>query len=211
MKKVLQNVSFVFLLLKMCILFSQETAVQKIIIIDPGHGGKDPGAIGVNGIKEKDIALEVASEILKLNENLKSPMEIYLTRYTDTLISLTDRTKLAKALKAKIFISLHCNHSDNSEVKGIEVYVANQLSEFSRSSIFFGYEVEKALVSRIGFKSRGVRFANFQVLKENQKFCPSLLLELGFLSNSDESDYFEDSEKSRVLGTVILNYLTENI
>jgi N-acetylmuramoyl-L-alanine amidase len=122
MKKVLKNVIFVFLLLKMCVIFGQEPATQKRIVIDVGHGGKDSGAIGINGIKEKDVVLNIALEILRLNEESEKSLDIYLTRYSDTLISLTDRTKLAKALNADLFISLHCNHSDNKNGAGVEVY-----------------------------------------------------------------------------------------
>ena len=76
MKKVLKNVSFMILLLKMCIIFGQETAIQKRILIDVGHGGKDSGAIGVNGILEKDVVLNIASAILKLNNKLDKPLDI---------------------------------------------------------------------------------------------------------------------------------------
>ena len=65
------------------------------IIIDVGHGGKDAGAIGVNGIKEKDVVMDIATAILRLNNELEKPLDIYLTRYSDTLISLSDRTELA--------------------------------------------------------------------------------------------------------------------
>ena len=88
MKKVLKNVSFVILLLKMCVIFGQETSAHKRIVIDVGHGGKDAGAIGINGIQEKDVVLSIANEILRLNSNLEKPLDIYLTRYSDTLISL---------------------------------------------------------------------------------------------------------------------------
>ncbi|MGO3689001.1 MAG: N-acetylmuramoyl-L-alanine amidase family protein [Psychroflexus halocasei] len=100
MKKVLKNVSFVFLLLKMCFIFGQHPATQKQIVIDVGHGGKDSGAIGINGIKEKDVVLNIALEVLRLNKKSKTSLNIFLTQYNDTLISLSDRTKLAKALKA---------------------------------------------------------------------------------------------------------------
>ena len=106
MKKVLKNVSFVILLLKMCIIFGQESTAQKRIIIDVGHGGKDAGAIGINDIQEKDVVLSIANEILKLNDDLEKPLDIYLTRYKDTLISLSDRTKLTKALNADLFVSI---------------------------------------------------------------------------------------------------------
>ena len=160
MKKVLKNVSFAFLLLKMCIDFGQEKSSQKRIVIDVGHGGKDAGAIGVNGIKEKDVVMDIATAILRLNNELEKPLDIYLTRYSDTLISLSDRTELAKALKADLFVSLHCNHSDNPDARGIEVYASQKGTNNSKESIYTGYQIEKALCKAIGYKSRGVKFAN---------------------------------------------------
>lgn len=84
-RSMLKNVSFWILLLKICFVFGQ----KKVIIIDPGHGGNDSGAIGINGTYEKDVVLKIAKEILKLNKSLfDSELDIYLTRYKDTLISL---------------------------------------------------------------------------------------------------------------------------
>jgi N-acetylmuramoyl-L-alanine amidase len=97
-----KNVIFLLLLLKMCFIFGQPGTLKKILVIDVGHGGKDAGAIGINGIMEKDVVLQLANEILKLNEG-QNNLEIYLTRYSDSLISLSDRTKLARALKADVF------------------------------------------------------------------------------------------------------------
>jgi N-acetylmuramoyl-L-alanine amidase len=204
MKKVLKNVSFVFLLLKMCIIFGQESSTQKRIIIDVGHGGKDAGAIGVNKIQEKDIVLKIANAILELNNELENPLDIYLTRYKDTLISLSDRTKLAKILKADLFVSLHCNHSDNPDARGIEVYTSKKQAEYSKESVFVGYQIEKALCKEIGYESRGVKFANFQVLRETISHCPSLLLELGFLSNWDEGNYLSNSANIKLMALAIL-------
>ncbi len=211
MKKVLKNVSFVFLLLKMCIIFGQESSTQKRIVIDVGHGGNDSGAIGANGIQEKDIVLDVANAILKLNNESDTPLDIYLTRYTDTLISLSDRTKLAKALKADLFVSLHCNHSDNENARGIEVYVSKKQSAYSRASAWFAFQLQAALKIELGFERRGVKFANFQVLRETIVYCSSVLLELGFLSNGDESGYYRELESYRVLGLVIVESLIKNI
>ena len=160
MKKVLKNVSFIFLLLKMCFIFGQESATQKIIIIDVGHGGKDSGAIGINGIKEKDVVLNMAMEILRLNNHLEHPLEIYLTRSSDTLISLSDRTKLANALKADLFVSLHCNHANNSEARGIEVYVPKETSQYARDAIWLAFEWQATFKEKLGFESRGVKFAD---------------------------------------------------
>ena len=204
MKKVLKNVSFMILLLKMCIIFGQETAIQKRILIDVGHGGKDSGAIGINGILEKDVVLNIASAILKLNNKLDKPLDIYLTRYSDTLISLSDRTKLAKALKADLFLSLHCNHSDNPNARGVEVYVTNAESKYSDDSTWFAFQVQAALNKELGYESRGVKFANFQVLRETVDVCTSVLIELGFLSNKDEGNYISNSNNIQLIATAIL-------
>ena len=151
MKKVFKNVSFFFLLLKMCFIFGQENPYQKVIVIDPGHGGKDSGAIGINGIQEKNVVLNIAKEILSLNAKLEVPLDIYLTRYSVTLISLSDRTKVVQRLQADLFISLHCNHSDNPKARGIEVYVADGTSKYSDDSTWFAFRLQDDLNKKLGF------------------------------------------------------------
>ena len=211
MKKWFKNVSFVILLLRMCFIFGQETSAQKRIIIDVGHGGKDTGAIGINNIQEKDVVLSIANEILRLNNYLEKPLDIYLTRYKDTLISLSDRTKLAKALNADLFMSLHCNHSDNPDARGIEVYASRKQKEFSKASVFIGYQIERALCEAIGYESRGVKFANFQVLVETVEYSASILLELGFLSNKDEGSYISDKNNIEPIALSILLSIQKSI
>lgn len=190
MNKVIKNVSFAFLLLKMCIIFGQESEPQKRIVIDVGHGGKDSGAVGINGIQEKEIVLEMALEILKVNERMKSPFDIYLTRYQDTLISLSDRAKLSKVLNADLFISLHCNHSENPRANGVEIFVYKTASAHTKQSIWCAYHIQRAFKKQLGLKSRGIKFANFQVLRETAGYSPATLLELGFLSNVSENNYY---------------------
>lgn len=203
MKNMLKNVSFTFLILKSCLLFSQGIEANKVVVIDPGHGGNDPGAIGINEIQEKDVVLDIAGAISKLNKESDSPLEIYLTRDRDTLISLSDRTKIARALKANLFLSLHCNHSDNPNARGIEVYVGNRKTKFSDSSIWLAYKLESDFKNKLGFEGRGVKFANFQVLRETILDMPSVLLELGFLSNQDEYDYFLKPNSTKILAELI--------
>lgn len=204
MKKVFKNVSFAILLLKMCFIFGQETVTQKRIVIDVGHGGKDSGATGINGIQEKDVVLNIAQEILSLNEKSETPLDIYLTKYNDTFISLSDRSKLTKALKADIFISLHCNHSDNANARGVEVYVVDAESKYSDDSTWLAFQLQVSLNKELGFESRGVKFADFQVLQETSEFCSAVLLELGFLSNGDEACYFLKPKNVRAIGLAIL-------
>jgi N-acetylmuramoyl-L-alanine amidase len=210
MKIQLKNVIFLLLLLKICIIFGQPPSPKKLLVIDVGHGGKDAGAIGINGIMEKDVVLQLANEILNLNKG-QSNLEIYLTRYSDSLISLTDRTKLAKALKADIFISLHCNHAENPGTTGTEVYVANTaLSQNLRQSIYLAHQINSGITTNFGIKSRGVKFANFQVLRETVALCPSILVELCFLSNWDEAEYLSDNSMLKALAFSILNSLIKS-
>ena len=116
----LKNVIFLILLLKMCIIFGQGKEHQKRIIVDVGHGGKDPGAIGINGVQEKDVVLAIGREMIRLNKSIfGDEYDIYLTRYDDSFFTLSERIKLAKSFRGDIFISLHCNsfHSDAREWK----------------------------------------------------------------------------------------------
>jgi N-acetylmuramoyl-L-alanine amidase len=102
-------------------------AIRKVVL-DPGHGGKDPGAIGVGGIAEKDIVLAVAK---KLERKLKQEMgvEVVLTRRDDRFIPLEDRTAIANAEGADLFVSLHMNASPNGEARGLETYYLDNTND----------------------------------------------------------------------------------
>jgi N-acetylmuramoyl-L-alanine amidase len=98
------------------------------IVLDPGHGGKDPGAIGVGGIAEKDIVLSIAKRLAK---KLRQEMgvEAVLTRQDDSFIALEDRTAIANKENADLFISLHTNSSPNPEARGIETYYLDNTND----------------------------------------------------------------------------------
>lgn len=183
-----------------------------IIVIDPGHGGLDSGATGVNGVLEKDIVLSIAKKVDSLNTHLyNNQFDIYLTRYRDTLISLSDRTKLAKRLNADVFISLHCNQAVNKKAKGIEVYVNEKRKCFSKSSVRLASIMQKELNDMLGFKSRGVKSANFQVLRETTDSYPAVLLEIGFLSASDEAQHLTKEEKQNGIAIAILESIFKTV
>lgn len=199
----LKNVVFVILLLKICLIFGQ----KKVVVIDVGHGGNDTGAIGINGIKEKDVVLDIVKQIIQLNKTiLGDRLDIYLTRYADTLISLGDRNKLAKALNADVFISLHCNASPTIS-RGVEVYVYNSDRENTKASIGLGLSILNDATEKLGFKKRGVKFANFQVLREAGNY-PSVLVEMGFMTNADEADYYKKPKNVRAMALAILMGIT---
>ena len=206
----LKNVSFVIFLLQMCFVFGQ----KKVVVIDVGHGGKDSGAVGINEIQEKVVVLNVAKEIIRLNKTIfDDELDIYLTRYKDTYISLSDRSRLAKTLNADVFVSLHCNASSNNS-KGMEVYVHTPDNIFTKLSIALGLSVLTEGTQKLGLKKRGIKFANFQVLR-NTTFCPVILVEMGFITNTDEAGYFLKAKNRRAIALAmlvgIINYLNTEL
>jgi len=105
----------------------EEVKRQRVrtIVIDPGHGGKDPGAIGPRGTKEKDVVLKIAHKLAKeLHKNLK--VRVILTRYHDIFLPLAERTAIANQHKADLFISIHCNASLKSHTEGFEIYFLSE-------------------------------------------------------------------------------------
>jgi len=105
----------------------QNGALRKIVL-DPGHGGKDSGAIGVGGVAEKDIVLSVAKRLAKKLKN-EMGVDVVLTRRDDTFIPLEDRTAIANAEEADLFISLHTNASPNAGARGIETYYLDNTTD----------------------------------------------------------------------------------
>ncbi|MFA6283455.1 MAG: N-acetylmuramoyl-L-alanine amidase [Desulfurivibrionaceae bacterium] len=99
----------------------------KKIVIDPGHGGKDPGTCGPNGLKEKDIVLDVALRVAKIIKE-KLGCEVILTRDRDVFIPLEERTAIANAKEADLFLSIHVNAAPNHDARGIETYVLDLAS-----------------------------------------------------------------------------------
>jgi N-acetylmuramoyl-L-alanine amidase len=98
------------------------------IVLDPGHGGKDPGAVGPGGIAEKDIVLTIAKKLAAKLRKEKG-VQVALTRTDDRFVALEDRTAIANAEDADLFISLHMNASPNTEARGIETYYLDNTSD----------------------------------------------------------------------------------
>jgi N-acetylmuramoyl-L-alanine amidase len=98
------------------------------IVIDPGHGGKDPGAIGKSGLMEKDVVLDIALKLRNLLEKQLSK-RVILTRESDVFIPLDERTLIANAKKADLFISIHTNSSPKKKTRGVEIYLVGQSTD----------------------------------------------------------------------------------
>ena len=201
------RISKCYFLLEMALSYNPiaaQNADRPVIVLDPGHGGRDSGAVGINGIQEKDIVLAVGKEVIRLNRELYNDgLDIYLTRYSDTLVSLGNRTKLAKALQADVFLSIHCNQAvGNNRARGIEVYQfpynENTGNGFQERSEAISTSLLTGFQGSLGYRIRGRKYANFQVLRDLQSICPAILLEIGFLSNPDEATH--GSTRSAITG-----------
>ncbi|MFF2014620.1 N-acetylmuramoyl-L-alanine amidase [Paenibacillus sp. NPDC058177] len=148
------------------------------VVIDPGHGGEDPGATAVNGHFEKEFTLSMSKAIADVLEQ-DPEIQVELTRTDDTFISTQElyRPKLANELNADLFISIHGNTFDDSTVSGTESFY------YHDESLAFAEVIHKHVAQATGFKDRGVKKASYFVLRETH--MPAALLELGYLTNPE--------------------------
>jgi len=167
---------------------------KKLVIIDAGHGGSDPGAISITKKNEKDFNLAVALKVQALLEN-ESQIEVVMTRDADTFPTLSDRSSMANKMNADIFISIHGN-SGPSTANGVETY-------YTRSdSAQLANIMHKYLVQSSGLADRKVRTKSLHVTRETK--MPAVLLECGFLSNSgDESKMYTEQFQDSVANGIV--------
>ncbi|AZN42049.1 N-acetylmuramoyl-L-alanine amidase [Paenibacillus albus] len=165
------------------------------VVLDAGHGGKDPGAASVNGHKEKEYNLAVTLKVKALLDK-ETRIKPYLTRSNDTFIELDDRAAIANNLKADLFISFHANKAETASVTGSETYY------YHANSKSFADIIHKHLVAGTGLKNRSVRTAAFRVVKATT--MPAVLLEAGYLSNSNDSSVlFSDQKQNKIAAEIV--------
>lgn len=170
----------------------------KKIVLDPGHGGKDPGALGDDN-KEKDLTLSTAK---KLKAKLEAAgAKVYMTRTGDTYPSLDQRVEYSKKMKADLFISIHFN-SGSSSANGIETYYWTSSKNEKKLATY----VQEEVVDSTGLNSRGVKTANFRVIGTTNP-TQAILVELGFISNPHEEQIIEKSSFQNDAATGIVNGL----
>ncbi|MFN3633619.1 N-acetylmuramoyl-L-alanine amidase, partial [Exiguobacterium profundum] len=160
------------------------SANSPIIVLDPGHGGKDPGAI--NGtFYEKDVVLDISKRAEKYLRE-KYGYTVKLTRSTDIFIERYDRAPLAKSMGGVVFVSLHNNADPKRTADGIETYYSANTNQVSRSRSL-ATSIQNNLMSMMsssGMRSRGVKSAAFTVI--NHSLMPSALVELGFITSAKD-------------------------
>ncbi len=162
-----------------------------VVVIDPGHGGKDPGAIGYKGIREKDVCLAIATELKKVLDEIPS-CKALLTRTTDRFLSLDDRSAIANAHNADLFISIHANSHNDRKLKGIETYYLNFSSD----------ETARRVAARENFTTPS-KISDLEMilfdLMQSEKINKSSIL-AGYIHNALVSNIMKSYKDLRNLG-----------
>jgi N-acetylmuramoyl-L-alanine amidase len=161
------------------ILLGQFDISNMTVVLDAGHGAHDSGAIGAQGTREKDIALDVVLRARRLLQ--AAGAKVLLTREDDTFIPLDDRPGLANARKADLFLSVHCNSSAvRNSAQGTQTYY------FTPQSTALAAAMHVELIKALGLTNGGIRIARFLVIRKS--LMPSVLLELAFINNAREEE-----------------------
>jgi len=172
-----------------------------LIMIDPGHGGKDPGTTSVLGFYEKDINLKVASRLASALNRLG--YRTLLTRDRDEFIELEYRCALANRYHPDLFVSLHGDSCPTPSVTGYTAYVAPSASWRAR-------QAAKSFINALaqtGGESRGVKTAKYKVLMDTT--CPAVLIEMGYLSNAWEAKRLRNVNIQQGMAKAIANGIQE--
>ncbi|HOI33384.1 MAG: N-acetylmuramoyl-L-alanine amidase [Bacteroidales bacterium] len=252
---VIQRWTVVFVVILMLFTVPASTMAQKgskirTVVIDPGHGGKDPGAIGKRS-KEKDIVLDVALRTGNYIKQYLPDVQVIYTRTKDEFVELHRRAAIANQNNADVFISIHCNSVKTTSVNGSETfvmgdhrsqanlevaklenaailyeenaddeyggfdpnstaaYIALSLyqSEYKNQSIQLAQKIQEQFTTRVGRKDRSVQQAGFLVLYRTT--MPSVLVELGFISNQKEEAFLMSEEGKVYMASAIYRAFKE--
>jgi N-acetylmuramoyl-L-alanine amidase len=176
---------------------------QIIVMLDPGHGGADPGAVGIGGLQEKLVVINVAhyaAEVLR-----SQGITVQMTRQGDETVDLQPRVEIAEAAGATVFVSIHANavNMQRPEVNGLETYY------FSESGHVLAEILHRRVISTMAMNNRGVKQARFFVLRRTS--MPASLIEIGFVTGAADAPKLRDpawqAQMGQAIAAGILDYL----
>lgn len=173
-----------------------------VVIVDPGHGGPDPGAIGIGGLQEKGIVLDVSRQVAAILA--RQGVQAILTRDSDIDLDLEPRVQMAQRANATVFVSIHANAIDMSrpDVNGLETYYYQSGAELAKT-------IHSSILEIPGVVDRRVRTARFYVLRRTS--MPSVLVELGFVTGRTDAARLSSAEHrsqlAQAIARGILQYL----
>jgi N-acetylmuramoyl-L-alanine amidase len=200
------------------IMFIDQSEIQNrvpMVVLDAGHGGKDTGARG-DGIDEKDVNLAI---VLNVGEILtQKGIKVVYTRNDDSYLSLDEISNIANLYNAALFVSIHSNANLSPDPSGTETYcyypMENPQLFLQKDERFnLATKLQQALVAKLGLNDRGVKQANFSVLRNTQ--MPSALVELAFISNPGECELLKQQQfrdlAAQAIADGIEGYMKANI
>jgi len=177
---------------------------RAVVIIDPGHGGSDAGAVGVGGLQEKDVVFSISQQVAQILQ--QNGVQAVMTRLDDRTVELEPRVDMANRMNATLFVSIHANAATNAAASGIETFYyssGSRLAQYIQNSIMSSFS---------NLPNRGVKQARFYVLRNTS--MPSILVETGFVSNNYDAYMLGDpAQRSRMAQAIaqgILQYLRGN-
>ncbi|MFA7275150.1 MAG: N-acetylmuramoyl-L-alanine amidase [Crocinitomicaceae bacterium] len=166
---------------------TEQTVIERTVLIDIGHGGKDKGAQSA-GLSEKDILQDIAEQITI--ESKKFPTKIIFLRDGDQFMKLETRVKKINEIKPDLLISLHINSSENKDENGITAIVSKE-NPFYEESHMYAIKLSYNL-SQYTLNNRGAKDGNLFLL--NHSNCPTVLLEMGYLTNEGDRNYLSSKK-----------------
>ncbi|MGE7950610.1 N-acetylmuramoyl-L-alanine amidase [Lysinibacillus xylanilyticus] len=177
---------------------------DRIIIIDPGHGGKDPGTV-VGSNSEKAITLKVSTLVKQKLE--AAGAKVLMTRTGDTYPSLQDRVDFTNANYGEIFVSIHVNSAANTSAQGTETYYAISTGDMHQEDVDLATFVNNQIVNNLKMKNRGVKEQQYYVIRN--MVIPSILVELGFLTNSEDRAKMTDDQYAELFAESIFKGISQ--
>lgn len=171
---------------------------RRIVVVDPGHGGPDVGAVGINGLRETTITLAMGLEVARLLQ--QQGVQVYLTRTDERDVDLPPRVALAERVNATVFVSIHANAISMSrpDVNGLETYHSRGSTEGNRLAQY----VHNSILQNINVRDRGVRGAGFYVIKNTS--MPSILVETGFVTGAEDAPRLADPNYRNQMAAAIV-------
>lgn len=176
-----------------------------VVVLDPGHGGKDPGAIGRGGLREKDVILPISNDVAEILE--KQGIQVIMTRDSDYFVTLDGRTRMANRADADLFVSIHANSMGlgRPDINGLETYYFDSGRELAQT-------IHRNILRRLDIPDRRVRRARFYVLRKS--LMPSVLVEVGFVTGDQDSAKLANPKyrqrMAEAIATGILEYIQNN-
>ncbi len=168
-----------------------------VVMLDPGHGGVDPGAVGIGGLQEKAVVLAVAYHAAAILQS--QGITVQMTRQSDQTVDLQPRVDMAAATNATVFVSIHANavNMQRPEVNGLETYY------FSDSGLGLATVLHRRVLASLPNNDRGVRQARFFVLRRTT--MPAALIEIGFVTGATDAPKLRDPQWQAQMGQAIAN------